>query len=230
MLDAFDDAIWTGDGPHVVAAGGFRYPTRMAAIRLPGGGLLVWSPVMLDAAMQAGIEALGPVEHIVAPNTLHDLALSQWQAIWPQARLHGAPGLAGKRPDLRFDRELGDTPDPGWAGAVDICLMTGNAITTEAVLFHRDSGTAIFTDLLQQMPPGWYSGWRALIARWDGMTGDEPAVPRKFRLAFTRREPARQALRRIKAWPVRNVLMAHGTPVRDKAPQFLDRAFSWLER
>ena len=49
--------------------------------------------------------------------------------------------------------------------------MRGNAITTEAVFFHRKSGVALFCDLLQHFPPGWFTGWRAVIAKLDGMTG-----------------------------------------------------------
>ena len=49
----------------------------------------------------------------------------------------------------------------------------------------------MFTDLLQQMPQGWYKGWRSLVARLYLMTGPRPQVPRKFRLAFTGRAQAR---------------------------------------
>jgi hypothetical protein len=62
------------------------------------------------------------------------------------------------------------------------------------------------------------------------MTGPDPMVPRKFRLAFRDRAAARAALARIRAWPVERVLMAHGTPVTRDAGPFLDRAFAWLER
>jgi hypothetical protein len=88
------------------------------------------------------------------------------------------------------------------------------------------SGTVLFTDLLQQTPKN--TGWRALVARLDLMTGPEPQVPRKFRLAFTDRRAARAALQRILAWPARKVLMAHGTPVEKDAQEFLRRAFAWL--
>jgi len=86
----------------------------------------------------------------------------------------------------------------------------------------------LFADLLQQLPPSSFSGWRALVAKLDLMTGPEPSVPRKFRIAFTNRRAARDALDRIFAWPVEKVLMAHGTPVENDAHAFLRRAFRWL--
>jgi hypothetical protein len=53
-------------------------------------------------------------------------------------------------------------------------------------------------------------------------------VPRKFRIAFTKRRAARDSLQRIFAWPAERVLMAHGTPVEKDAQAFLRRAFRWL--
>ena len=60
------------------------------------------------------------------------------------------------------------------------------------------------------------------------MVGPEPSVPRKFRVAFTNRSAARNALQRIFAWPAEKVRMAHGTPIENDARTFLHRAFRWL--
>lgn len=115
-----------------------------------------------------------------------------------------------------------------WAGDLDQVLVPGCLITTEAVFFHRKSATVLFTDLIQQFPPGWFSGWRAAVARLDLMTEAEPAVPRKFRIMFTNRRAARDALARILGWPAQKVLMAHGTPVEHDGQAFIGRAFRWL--
>lgn len=134
-----------------------------------------------------------------------------------------------KREDIRFDGDLEDTPIADWAEDLDLAIMHGNRITTEVVFFHRKSGTVLFTDLVQQFRPGWFKGWRAIVARLDLMTGGEPAVPRKFRLAFTDRRAARATLQTILAWPAENVLMAHGEPVLGTGREFIHRAFQWLE-
>ena len=228
ILTPFGTDIWLADGPTVTAALGFAYPTRMAVIRLAGGGLFVWSPVALTEEVRAAVDGLGPVRHIVAPNSLHDTFLPEWQAAYPQALIHAAPGLRMLRADLRFGSDLGAAPHPDWAGQIDQVVVCGNRITTEVVFFHRASGTAIFTDLLQHLPPGWFAGWRALLARADAMTGPEPAVPRKFRVAFTDKAVARRAMARVLAWPVRQVVMAHGAPVPQDGAALLKRAFRWL--
>lgn len=228
MLEPFGEEIWVADGTPADVAG-FSYPTRMAVIRLAGGGLFIWSPVALSAGIRSGIDGLGAVHHIVAPNSLHHLHLAEWQRAYPEAWLHAAPGLPPRRPDLTFDRKLGDEPPPEWAGEIDQVTVRGNRITTEIVFFHRASGTAIFTDLIQHFAPGSFNGWRALVARLDLMTGDEPQVPRKFRIAFSDRTAARAALRRIFAWPAEKVLMAHGAPVEADGQAFIARAFRWLK-
>ncbi len=227
-LQSFGRDIWIADG-ETVSVAGFRYPTRMALIRLGDGGLFVWSPTALSDQLRADVTALGPVRFIVAPNSLHHLFIAQWQAAFPEAKTFAAPGLDKRRKDLAFDGELSDMAEAGWADDVSQVVVRGNAITTEVVFFHRASGVALFTDLLQNFKPGAFRGWRALVAKLDRMTADEPQVLQKFRVAFTDRKTAREAIRRILAWPTQKVLMAHGPPVETDATDFLKRAFKWLK-
>ncbi|MBR1232135.1 DUF4336 domain-containing protein [Bradyrhizobium sp. AUGA SZCCT0177] len=227
MLKHFAHDIWTADGTEIVIVG-FHYPTRMAVIKLSGGGLFIWSPIQLTDGLRAEVDALGPVRHIVAPNSLHHLFLLAWKQAYPGAKVYAPPGLRKKREDIVFDADLGDAPSPEWDQEIDQVLMQGNVITTEVVFFHASSGTVLFTDLIQQLPASSFSGWRAVVAKLDLMVGPEPSVPRKFRLAFTNRRAARLSLERIFAWPAEKVLMAHGPPVETDARVFLRRAFGWL--
>ena len=228
MLKQFGPEIWTADGPVVVAMAGFHYPTRSVVIRLSGRDLFIWSPVALTDTLRAAVDALGEVRYLVAPNSLHHVFIADWKRAYPAASIHAAPGVREKRNDLAIDEIFGQAPIPAWSGAIDHVLMPGNAITSEVVFFHRQSATAIFTDLIQQFPAGWFSGWRAVVAKWDLMLGTEPSGPRKFRAAFTNRRAARAAFEEILAWPAEKVLMAHGTPVTEGGQAFIRRAFRWL--
>lgn len=224
----FGEAIWIADGSPVTAIAGFHYPTRMAVIRLAGEDLFLWSPISLTDETRAQVLKLGRPRYIVAPNSLHHLHAGEWAAAFPEADLFAAPGVAEKRPDLPIAGTLGNAPEPGWENVIDQVLIAGNSIAQEVVFFHRQSGTVIFTDLLQQMPPDWYSGWRRVVARLDGMTGPRPAVPRKFRIAFRSRAKARSDIARVLSWPAQRVLMAHGKPVENEARAYLEDAFGWL--
>jgi hypothetical protein len=86
----------------------------------------------------------------------------------------------------------------------------------------------LFTDLIQHFRPGWFSGWRALVARLDLMEAPEPQVPRKFRLAIANRRAARRSLVRILAWPPDKVVLAHADPVLQNGRAFIARTFRWL--
>lgn len=228
MLQEFGPEIWIHDGPLVDGFAGFHYPTRMAVIRLDTGDLLIWSPTALTDDLRVAVDALGPVRHVVAPNNLHHMSLPEWHAAYPQALVHGMPGLALKRPEVRFASDLGDAAHLAWAGEVDQVVIP-NTIADEVVLFHKLSGTVIFTDLLQNLPKGWFSGWRRLVARLDLMTGDQPQVPRKFRIAMKPRDVVRARVDQVLDWPVQRVLMAHGTPVVEHPREFLRQAFGWMK-
>lgn len=238
ILQPFGAELWLADGPIVTAIAGFHYPTRMAVMRLGAenggaGRLAIWSPTPLTDALRAEVTALGPVRWLIAPNVLHDLSIGDWAAAWPDAALLAPPRLRQARPDLAFTGDLPSNsdqagpPPAGW-GQDLACVIVPNTIAPEAVFFHRPSGTVIFTDLIQHFRPGWFRGWRALVARLDLMTGEAPAVPRKFRAAMRDRAAARAAVSTILAWPAERVVMAHGAPVTTDAPAFLRGAFRWL--
>lgn len=225
MLNQIGPGIWTCDGPRIVAAAGFHYPTRMVVIALDEG-LFLWSPVALTDAVRAEVTALGDVRFLVAPNHLHHMALPDWAETFPDAEVHGAPGVAAKRPELRLAATLSDAPGP-WADRIEQVLLA-NRISDEVVFFHRASGTVLVCDLIQHLPRGWFSGWRAVVARLDLMAADRPEVPRKFRLALGRGEVVRAAVGRILAWPSDKVVIAHGPVIEHAARDTLKRCFRWI--
>lgn len=224
----FGEEIWLVDGPDVVASAGFVYPTRMVVIRLADGGLWLWSPVAAEAEVVAAVTALGPVAHLVAPNGLHDRWIGDWAEAFGQAQVHLAPGLAAKRPDLGAAEELGAEAPEAWAGQIDQVLI--RTVLTDEVLFcHRASGTLLVTDLLQNIAPGTYAGWRKLVARMDLMTSGAPEMPHKFRLALRDRKAARKAMDQVLGWGPDRMVLAHGAAVESGAADVLRSAFGWLK-
>ncbi len=175
------------------------------------------------------MDELGPVRFLVAPNKLHHLFLDAWKEAYPEALLYAPPGLRRKRKDLAFDADLADAPDPAWAADVDQVIMHGSPFLTEVVFFHRASGTAIFTDLIQNFARDWFPGWRGLVARLDGIVAPHPGAPREWRASFLiHRRQAQVALRRVLAWPIERVLIAHGDPIRSGGAAVVREAFKWL--
>ncbi|MDH3924279.1 MAG: DUF4336 domain-containing protein, partial [Xanthomonadales bacterium] len=135
MLQEFGQSLYFADGP-TVSFYGFPYPTRMAVIRLTDGSAWVWSPVALNDELADSVESVGPVRFIVSPNKIHHLFLSEWSRRWPEARLYAPPGLAKRKPELKFDDELRDEADPAWATDIDQVIFHGSVAMEEVVFFH----------------------------------------------------------------------------------------------
>lgn len=227
MLEPFGSEMWLASGPTLSVAG-FRYPTRMAIIRLNEDKLFVWSPVALSDDLREAVDGLGDVAWLVAPNTLHDRFLAEWRQAYPYAELFAPSDLIKARMDLHFSGNLSSGGTHPWSDGIVHAVIEGNWIATEAVFFHIRSRTILFTDMIQQFNPHWFTGWRSLITMLDGMVGTEPRVPRKFRYAFFSRRRARAALRTILAWPADRLVMAHGLPLRQDAQAAVRQAFRWL--
>jgi hypothetical protein len=227
MLELFGPQLYLAEGP-VVSFYGFPYPTRMAVARLSDGNAWVWSPIALDDHLAGAVEAIGPVRHIVSPNKIHHLFLSEWADRWPEARLYAPPGLAEKRADLEFAAQLGDEPDPGWAADIDQVVFRGSLAMAEVAFFHRPSQTAIIGDLIQRHPESEMSGWQGMLMKWDGLVGDHGSTPREWRASFVRRGPARTARDRLLAWQPERLLIAHGECAQSGATAIIAAALGWL--
>jgi hypothetical protein len=225
MLEAFAPSLWIADGPTVPFLT-FPYPTRMAVAKLADGGLWVWSPVEPTPELAAAVEALGPVREIVSPNKIHHLYLPAWQARWPDARVHAPPGLAERKPEVRFDAELGDAPDPAWTDVIDQAVFRGSLFMDEVVFLHRPSRTAIVGDLVQRHDPA--TGVRGWLMRLDGLVGERGSTPREWRASFLRRGPARAARAKVLAWEPEGLVIAHGACAREGATAILADALAWI--
>jgi len=227
MLEEFGPSLYSADGP-TVPFFGFPYPTRMAVVRLSDGSVWVWSPVALTEELTNEVNAIGPVHHIVSPNKIHHLFLNEWADRWPDARLYTPPGLARKKPELRFDDELGDEPDPKWAADIDQVVFRGSFAMEEVAFFHRTSRTAIIGDLIQRHPKSKMSGWKGMLMVLDGLVGEHGSTPREWRASFLRRSPARAARKKVLDWNAERLLIAHGQCAQTKASEIIMAALSWI--
>jgi len=227
MLVPFGEDLYLADGPDV-SFHGFPYPTRMAVARLSTGRVWVWSPIALTPELAAAVEAIGPVGDIVSPNKLHHLFLAEWSRRWPGARLYSPPGLARKKPELRFDAELTDSNDSPWRTEIDQAVFSGSIFMQEVVFFHRASRTAIFGDLIQRFPVEAARGWKGLMMRLDGLVGSQGSTPRDWRLTFLSRGPGRAARRTVLDWKPQRLVIAHGECAASGADAIIGAALRWI--
>ncbi|MFQ5513608.1 MAG: hypothetical protein ACE5FG_04165 [Myxococcota bacterium] len=216
--------LWVAERP--LRVGGVELGSRATIVRLPGGRLLLHSPVSLDAALRRDLEALGEPSIAVAPNRLHHLFLGEYAAAYPGIRLYGAPGLAEKRRDLRFHAVLGDDPPSDWAGLLEQHLFRGLPFANEVVFLHPSSRTLILCDL------AFHIGAEAplltrLAFRLLGTYG-RLGPTRTERMLIRNHARARTSLEHILGWSFERVIVAHGRILERGGREALREGFAWL--
>ena len=231
MLEGFGDDIWITDGG-IVSFFGYDYPTRMAVIRLAGGGLWLWSPVMASPDLLKAVRALGPVEHLVSPNKLHHLFLAEWQDKFPKAKLWGTASTIQRFPEIAFTGTLTDRAPADWEGEIDQFHFTNSPFLDEMAFFHRKSRTAIIADLSQPFSEsflkGHWPGWLQWLARRIGMVEGKGYGPIEIRSTFFHRAEGRTKMLRLIGEEPERVVVAHGEVARSDGAAFLCRAFAWM--
>lgn len=224
MLREIATDLWVAEQP--LRFLGLEIGARMTLVRLPGSKLLVHSPIAWTRELSAAIAPLGTPAFLVAPNRFHHLFAQQWQSAYPNARLHVAPGLDRRRPDLTIDGVLGERPHPEWTAVLDQVLVEGFALSNEVVFFHGPSRSLIASDLVfnigPELPP-----WTRFAFRLMGAYG-RPASTLMERLLIRDRAAFRRSLERILAWPIEQIVVAHGEVVREGGHAALVSAYSWL--
>jgi len=223
LLQEWADGVWIAEAP--LRFYGIPFGTRMTVVRLADGGLLLHSPIEPTPALRAELDALGAVREVVSPNKLHHLYLPAARAAYPGARLHAPPGLRAKRPELRFDADLTDTPDPAWAGTLEQVVVRGSSVMEEVDFFHPASGTLIVADLCEHFGP-WSPPLTRLVARVARMYG-RPRMPPDWQLTFRDRAARRASFARLLSWDFDRVILAHGALLRSGAKRVLEREYAW---
>jgi hypothetical protein len=223
-LERLHENLWVATRPLRLWVGDVG--TRMSVVRLAGGGLLLYSPVPLDARTRAALDALGPVRFVMGPSRLHHFYLGEYAAAYPEAKLLGAPGLPQKRRDLHFHHVAGPGFEAPWKNELELHLFAGAPQLSEVVCFHRPSRSLLVCDLVFNVRSG--PGNRArLFHRLVGAT--DRFGPHRIARAFIRdRAAARRSLETILAWEFDRVVVTHGQVLEAGGREAMRRAFTWL--
>ena len=172
-LTQIADDVWLAERPFYPRLPGLQgtdVACKAAIVRLPDGTLWVHAPVGLDDQLRQALAKLGPVGHVVTPNTEHQKFAPLWFIEYPEAVSYACPGLRERKPEAGWQTSLESLLDaPGgltsthppeaWGGAIDMCwvrdkipLTPGIPFFNEVVFCHRPSGTLFVTDLWWNYP------------------------------------------------------------------------------
>jgi hypothetical protein len=216
--------IWVADRPLKLAVGDIG--ARMTVIRLADGGLFLHSPVRLDDGTKRALDDLGPVRAIVAPSKVHHLFAGEYARAYPAARLHGAPGLAEKRRELRVDAVLGEGPAPEWRDRIDQRLFRGAPVLNEVIFLHAPSRTLVLTDLAFNVPAERTAGARLFY--WLTGAAGRFGPHRLVRTMVRDRRAARDSVEQVLAWDFDRVIVSHGDVLESGGRDRLAAAFGFL--
>ncbi|WP_436343478.1 DUF4336 domain-containing protein [Natronorubrum sp. FCH18a] len=225
MLTQRGDRFWTYEEP--LRFLGVDIGRIMSVMRLSSGGLFIQSPAELTPELNSALDDLGEVRFVAPASKLHGhLHMEQYRAAYPDAELLAAPGLPARRPDLRFDHLLGDTPDPQWGTDVDQVAIVGHRWLTEIAYFHRPSRTVILGDV------GFHIGDSSplktrLVARALRVY-ERIGPPVELRLTIQNEASFRRSIRDVLAWEFDRVVPGHGEIVDTGGKQAVLEGYEWL--
>jgi hypothetical protein len=224
MLRALTEDLHVLDVPFRM--GGLELGGRMTVVRLPDGGLWLHSPVRLDAAARAAVDALGPVRFLVAPNLMHHIHLPDWAAAYPEARVVALAGLRKKQPRLRIDVELTDTPDAGYASVLSQHRVRGMPKVDEVAFLHRPSRTLLLTDLAFNIRES--RSWLTRTYLRLGGTYGKLAPTMLVKAMVKDRAALRASLDTVSSWDFERVGVCHGEVLEHGGREALRSGFAWL--
>lgn len=226
MLRKVADDLWVIERPQNYW--GLEVGCRMTVIRLANGEVLLHSPVELDEALRAELDAIGPVRYAIAPNRVHHLYAGKVPQLYPQARLWIAAGLERKRPDLAFATILTDEAPPEWHGQVDQLYFQGRPFENEVVFLHRASRTLLLCDLAFNFGPRAPLVTRVFMTLMGGYGHFRPT--RIDPLLIRDRGLARKSLETILTWDFDRIIIAHGEILETGGRELLRAGYHWLLR
>lgn len=218
------EGLWSVAAPNRFL--GLELGTRMTVIRLPGGALWLHSVVAIDDLLADKIEALGPVRHIVLPNLYHHLYAADAIERWSAAKTFGPAAMRRKRPELRIDAELTETPDSTWCGELTPVHIDGSMLD-ETVFVHGPTRTLITADLVENFDTS-----PDLVTRlylWAAGLQGRVGWSRFLRRVYRDRPAAGRSLDRLLALDFDRVVLGHGRVLEYGGRAAVREAYRWLE-
>eukprot|EP00877_Chromochloris_zofingiensis_P010952 jgi/Chrzof1/610/Cz01g22100.t1 len=186
---------------------------KSAVVRLSDGTLWVHAPYPLDPNLKVVLDGLGPVKHIVTPNTEHTFFAQQWIDAYPTARAYACPGLREKSSTKYTDTIGVDNASPAeWLAEIECTYLgyevnpfTGQPFFHEVVFLHKPSKTLIVTDLVWNYPNRLSGGsW------WWKQGMDKVYAPFYKKFMIKDRAQFDAAMQRILSWDWDRILPCHG--------------------
>jgi hypothetical protein len=201
-------------------------PRRMTVVRLSDSRLVVFSAIALDDDEMRQLEEFGRPAFLVVPSDKHRLDAKIWKDRYPSMQVVAPEGArAGVEKVVPVDTTNPDFEDPN----VQFVTVAGTREHEAALVVRTPNGTTlVVNDVIGNMPQkSGLAGWLLHLA---GFAGDHPRVPKVVKLSMIKDPDALRA--QFEQWAgiesLRNILVAHGSPIQERPRQTLGELASSL--
>ncbi len=218
MLKLVTNDIWVLDQT-LTMPGGVPFPARCTVVRLADGDLWVHAPLRPDPDLIDELKKLGPVAHIIAPNTFHHLFVKRFWEQFPAAKTYAPAALQRKRPDIKWTAEL---QEHLWSEDFQVIPILGAHKLAETAFFHRSSKTLIITDLMfhfQEIPH-----WKTRLMTWLFNAAPGARISRLLRFITSDKSLFVDSLRALLKLDFDRLIMAHGELIESGGKEQLAKA------
>jgi hypothetical protein len=200
----------------------------MTVVQLAGGEILLHSPCRPSPELIDDIAKVGHVTDVVAPNWFHDLYLSQYHSLYPEATFWG-PSLLQRQG--KVSRLLDAPARPPWFSEMPHFTLRGLLTFDESLFFHVPTRTLIVADqLMNARVEAGTPLFTRLGYRLFGLNGTLKVCPVLRWFGISSRGSVRDAADQIFEWNPQRVIVGHGAPIDRDADIELRDAFAWLGR
>jgi|SRR5215217_4621155 len=230
VLKPVGDGIWIVDSGPLHAGGLLPLPIRMTVMQLEDGTMLLHSPTEYDASLHHAIDQLGPIGHLIAPNSAHWSFIKRWKQEVPAALAWAAPGLRKRRPvkkaGIAWHDDLGPSSQALWAPQIEQIEVPGIGGFREICFFHRRSSSLVVTDLIQNLEGDKMS---LPMRAFSALVGARGKAPIYLRAVVRLKGPAaRRAGEALVALMPQRVIFSHGKWFDMLAEERLRKSLDWL--
>jgi len=223
-LETLEDSILTVTGTANMPIGAFE--RRMTIVRQSDGTLILYSPVALDEAQMAQIEAFGAPAFLIIPGSHHRLDASTFKDRYPAAKVIAADGAAE---DVEEVVPVEETSPAFSDSAVQFVVVPGTSRNEAALLVTAGGGvTLIVNDIIANLHH--MSGFGGWIAKLFGFAGDKPQIPVPEKMSII--DDKKALASQFRQWadlPLKRIVVSHGEPVTERPGDVLREIAATLD-
>lgn len=226
--------VYTFSRPFSRFFGLFPMGGRSTAVKLSNGSVWVVASTPLSPETKKTVEALGPVQYIMAADVDHHFFLTEWVNAYPDAKVIGMEGLPEKKKAEKwnFTGVYGvDAPETtyGFEDDIQACYFSGFSKKDVAWL-HVKSKTLIVADLIFNLPANeQYSKSKSSPKPAFFFPKFEPG--NEFHQKFVwnegkNKEAMKKDAATVKEWDFERIIMCHGDVIDTDAKQVWEKVYT----